>query len=309
MRRMRGNVMKVSMHDARTAQSDVRTRWLLLVIMIFAITGCGSSTSPTAPGAATTPSPSPPASGIAVTGLVSDAALRPLAGATVEASAGSGAGASATANSVGRFTLFGDFDGTTQFRASQDGHTAVTHPLPPECSACSPHWWIFFSLESVAPHPDLSGDYTLTFVADDRCVGLPEELRTRTFDATITRSSRPDTPANPRFDVAVRGASMVTGFDRFVIGVAGDYLAAEIGDFGHNGAGLVERLSANTYVTLAGALSTTVANTALISAAMEGAVGRCELPGDLRSAYDCASQSGPNARCVSQRHQLVLRRH
>ena len=31
MRRMRGNVMKVSMHDARTAQSDVRTRWRLEV--------------------------------------------------------------------------------------------------------------------------------------------------------------------------------------------------------------------------------------------------------------------------------------
>jgi hypothetical protein len=184
----------------------------------------------------------------------------------------------------------------------------VTRPLPPACAACNPDWWIFFYLESVAPPPDLSGDYTLTFVADDRCVDLPEEFRTRTFDATIARASTPDEPSNSRFNVTIRSVSTVAGFDRFVIGVAGDYLAADIGDFGHGGAGIVERISANTYVTFSGAISATVANTSLISAAMDGGIGRCELPGDFRAAYDCQNQSGPKARCESPNHQLLMRR-
>jgi hypothetical protein len=297
------------MPGRRTAESGTRSRRLLAAAtMILAVTACQSSSpSPTTPRVETT---SPPlVSGIGVAGIVSDAAFRPLASATVQATDGSGAGALTTTDSGGRFTLFGDFDETTEFRASIEGYTTVTRPLPLECAACHPHWWIFFSLDSVAPHPDLSGQYTLTFLADERCVGLPEQLRTRTFDATITRSPRPDTPANPRFDVTLRSASTVAGFDRFVIGVSGDYLAANIGDVGHNGAGVIERIGANTYVTLAGAISATVENTSTISAAMDGAVGRCELPGDLKSEYDCPiSPLAANA-CVSPNHRLLMRRH
>jgi hypothetical protein len=294
-----------------TIESLHRCRWIPSVLLVIAVVSCHSpSMSPAAPTKVTSGTSPPAASVINVSGTVSDAAFRPLAGATVQVTDGPGTGLLATTDTRGNFTLFGSFDETTQFRATGVGHAAVTRPLPESCAPCNPHWWIHFSLESLAPHLDLSGLYTLTFLADNRCVVLPDELRTRTFDASITRSSSPDAPTNSRFDVTVHGASTVAGFDRFVIGVAGDYLAADIGEWGHNGAGLVERVGANTYVSVAGGISATVTNTSMISAPMYGAVDRCELTGEWTSAYNCGgSGSTPTAHCLSQNHQLVMRRH
>jgi hypothetical protein len=287
-----------------------RSRWLVPLLFVLAGAGCQSSpTSPAAPTPVTTATVAQGASGIAVAGTVSDAAFRLLAGATVQVSDGAGIGRSVTTDNRGYFIVFGSFDETTEFRATRDGHTAVTRPLPPPCAACNPRWWIHFSLESVAPRPDLSGNYTLTFLADAACAGLPDELRTRAFDASVMRSSSPDPAAGSRFDVTVRSASMVAGFDRFVIGVAGDYIAADIGDWGHNGAGLVERAGGNTYVSVAGGISATVTDTAMITAPMYGAVERCELSGEWASPYGCGgSGRSPAARCLSQNHQLVMRR-
>ena len=296
------------MHGHRTVESVAWSRWMPLLVVLALPGGSSAPASPTAPNFEASPPP-PAVTGIAVAGGVSDAAFRPLVGATVQVSDGAGAGPSTTTDSRGEYRLFGNFDKTTQFRATKDGHTTVTRPLPDECAQCNPHWWIYFSLESVAPHSDLSGDYTLTFLADDRCVGLPDELRVRTFDARITRSSGVETSANSRFDVTVRGASMVAGFDRFVIGVAGDYLAASIGDSGHDGAGLVERLGASTYVTVAGESSVTVTNTSTITASMDGVINRCELTGEWTAAYNCGGNgSTRTAHCQSQNHQLVMRR-
>ena len=104
---------------------------------------------------------------------------------------------------MGTFRLAGDFDETTHFRATKDGHVASTLPLPPACAACNPNWWIHFSLEALAPHPNLAGDYTLTVIANSACASLPDEVRTRTYDATVTLRSGPEFPANSRFDVSL----------------------------------------------------------------------------------------------------------
>src|SRR4029453_18122197 len=112
----------------------------------------------------TPPVPPAPTTGI-LAGSVSAPALRRLVGARVEVVDGPQAGLSATVDARGEFRLTGAFDETTHFRASKEGHVAATYALPPICLPCNPNWWLHFYLEALAPHANIAGEYTLTFIA------------------------------------------------------------------------------------------------------------------------------------------------
>ena len=73
---------------------------------------------------------------------------------------------STTADAEGQFSLTGTSDDRTQFRATKEDH------------------------------------YTLTFVADSTCTDLPNELRTRTYAATMTPESNSHSPAHTLFSLA-----------------------------------------------------------------------------------------------------------
>jgi hypothetical protein len=227
----------------------------------------------------------------------------------VEVVEGPQAGLSAIADARGEYRLTGAFDETTRFQASKDGYVAATWPLPAKCAPCNPNWWIHFYLEALAPHPDLTGEYTLAFVADSACADLPDELRTRTYAATVTSLSDPSEPANSRFNVTVKGAKFLEGHDSFTIGVAGDYAAADVGDWGHSGVGLVEETAPNTYVTLGGGIKTVLTDPSTIASPFYGAVDRCELTAAWGSRYNCADgASVARVHCLSEHHQLTLTR-
>jgi hypothetical protein len=292
-----------------------RTRRGLLLLVLAAGLGACEGTRAPGPTAPSTvqppipqPAPQPTPIGVQLAGTVSDAAWRRLAGARVEVVNGPQAGLSATVDAKGEFRLTGDFDATTQFRATRDGHVAATWPLPPSCAACRPNFWIHFYLESVAPHANIAGDYTLTFIADTACVALPDEARTRTYRATVTPASGSGDPANSWFNVAVTGGTFVEHRNSFMIGVAGDYLKTDVGDWGHGSPGLVEEIAPNTYLTLGGALATSVTDTATISGSFYGAVDRCELTSAWGSRYNCADDPRAPAQCLSQNHQIILTR-
>ncbi len=142
---------------------------LLMFALVVAACDQGPSTGPTPPTTGqppvTPPVPPPPPAGIQLAGTVSDAAWRRLPGARVEVVDGPQAGLSTTANANGEFRLTGAFDETTQFRATKDGHGPATGALPPICPRCNPNWWLHFSLEALAPHADLSGNYALKSIA------------------------------------------------------------------------------------------------------------------------------------------------
>jgi hypothetical protein len=283
-------------------------RLLPMVVTLAAVglSGCDSSPkSPVAPSQGPQSAPQP--TGIQVAGTVSDAAWRPLAGARVEVVDGSQAGLSTIVGANGEFRLTGAFDETSRFRATREGHVAATWPLPPRCANCNPNWWIHFSLESLAPHANIAGDYTLTFIADSACADLPNEARTRTYVATITPASSPDVPANSRFSVTVSGSPFLDDYNTFIIGVAGDYLAGYLGDL-HGAPGLVEQVAKNTYITLGGSVETSVTDST-ISAWFHGAVDRCELTTEWGSRRSCSP--GPTVehpQCVSRNHRLILTR-
>jgi len=232
-----------------------------------------------------------------------------LAGARIEVVDGPQAGLSTTADAKGEFRLQGAFDETTRFRATSEGHHAVTSPLPQSCAACNPHFWIHFNLEAVTPHADLAGDYTLTFIADTGCADLPDEARTRTYAARVTAAPGSAEAANSRFDVTVNSPTILASYDSFTIGVSGDYIAADIGDWGHNGAGFVEQISANRYVTLGGGIRASVTDASSIAVPLYGAVDICERTTAWGFAYNCGGSGGVwRAHCLSQHHQLMMRR-
>jgi hypothetical protein len=277
------------------------------VVFGLATALCGCDRSPASPS----PDEAPGAEGTAIqlAGSVSDGAWRPLAGARVEAVDGPQAGASTTTDGNGEYRLSGRFDDTTHFRASKDGHVASTWPLPPACAPCNPDWWINFSLESLASHPNLAGDYTLTVIANEACTMLPDEFRTRSYDATVTMGSGPDVPANSRFDVALGSPPFLEPYRAFQLGVAGNYVAAALGDL-HGTPGLAEQIASTKYFTIGGwAAGSAEMSGSTVSVSLNGSIDYCEL----------ASAAGPHAvcdpdnaialkQCASTQHQLILRR-
>ena len=169
--------------------------------------------------------------------------------------------------------------------------------------------WLPFTLSVLAAPVAIAGDYTLTLSAASACAGsLPEGARERTYAATISPSLYPGAPPETQFSVTVRGASFLSGYGSFYLGVAGDYVAIFIGDHGPL---VVEQLAPNTYLALDGwtAVSVGTSSVSTISTAFEGSFEHCELKSAPGSYYECPSaQAISKARCESKNHQLLLTR-
>lgn len=302
-------------------------RWHLMVSVLFVATGiaaCGrnspapTSPSPVAPVSSTPPAvpPTPPVSQppsgpTVLAGTVSDAAYRRLPGARVQVTNGVSAGLSTLTAANGEFRLSGDFDERTIIRATIDGHTAVSMPFPPECLQCNPHRWLHFTLESLAPHADLTGDWTLTIVADAACrSSFSDEERTRTYEAAI----EPRRPSTSEYSVSVRPPAFLVpyfGPVSFMIGTAGDHTVVSIGDAGHDGAGLYEETSPGTFLTINGELAVSVPESrpSTISGSFAGTLERCTLTMPWGFRYSCSEAgSTARARCQSRAHRLTLAR-
>jgi len=281
---------------------------LLLLALAAGLAGCDGGRSPNL----TTPAPPQPTPQLTqLRGTVYDAAWRRLAGAKVEVVQGPEAGHnSTTTDDAGSFFLTGVFDSGTYFRATKEGHVAETIALPFSCQNCTSTLRVaYFYLEKPSSR-NVAGDYILTFIADSACTDLPHELRTRTYGATVTLLvPESDGPSNSWFDVSVTGAPLLDPYDSFLIGVAGDYVAANMGDWGHGAVGLLEQLTENTYLTLSGGIGTTVTDPSTISSSFYGTVDYCALSAPWGSRYNCAEDYPiAHSHCESQNHQLVLRR-
>ena len=247
-----------------------------------------------------------------IKGIVYDTALRPLDDARVEVLDGLQAGTSTTSNAEGGFWLAGTFDDTIRFRATRAGHVAET-ATPRPCGGCSSAWRLIFNLDALVPPVSLAGDYTLTFVAHEACEGLPEQVRTRTYAATIINRSSPDRSATA-FDVGVSGASFRNdlawgGGPSLQIFVAGDYLSLGFADF-HGSPGLVEQVAANTYLALSGMGGASVGATASdFAIPFTGVMDYCATTSEMKGSYACTPGPGVvQASCNSNHRAIFTRR-
>ena len=268
---------------------------------------CGSSQP--APAAATAPSPVQYVFA-EISGHVFDTAFRPLAGARVEIVDGSQAGAAVTSDVEGRFSFVnGEFVNGIKFRAIRDGYVTATVSGPLQFPWPSTVAHLTIMLESLAPPVKIeAGDYVLTVVADRACTDIPDDLRTRTYAATITPAPPSSgLPPNTRYDVAVSGP-FLSPFG-FGIGVAGNYLRFEI-----DGPAFFEHSPPFTYLEIAGSGGTAVETSTVstISIPFSGSFEYCVLKSAMDHTNNCyttpADQKITYTQCLSQNDQMILTR-
>jgi hypothetical protein len=281
-----------------------------IVVVAFAfLTACGShpESSPLPSTPSPVPPPSPPPYQI-LNGYAYNTAFRPVAGATVTVLDGAQAGATTTSNEVGKFAFTGAFTVPTTLKVVKDGY--ITATVTARSNGSSGAIWAYVMLDAVARPVDLVGDYTLTIVADSACTGIPNELQTRNWPASIGITSGSNTQPGTSLTLAVSGGSFLANQDRFPIGVSGGDVTFSVYS-GEEEVGLVEKIAAGTFLAIGGSSLVSIDSgpVAKISAPFWGAIDYCALQSDTGWNYQC--NSGPQtayAHCESTQHQMILTR-
>lgn len=267
---------------------------ILFVALVPGSVGCGNdSPSPTAPTVAIATivaNLAPPSDGTVIHGSVSDTAYRSLARATVEVLDGPQAGLSTTTDARGEFSMAGVFGEATRFRATAEGHITSVRTL-------QVNGRINFVLEVPTSPINIGGDYTLTFVANASCTMLPDDMRSRTFTATIPVTS----PALPA-DAFFRVGGGTEGWDAISIGVAGNYVALWLET-------LVEQTAPKTFLAFAGQAAAVVdaSNTSTFVLPFHGSIEHCVTTAEHERYPGCFPGLATARRCESN-HQLTLTR-
>ena len=284
-----------------------RTRGRLAVLVLAAaVCGCDNATTlPAAPSSSISTSPIPPPlpGTLFMKGTVSDTAFRHLPGAVVEVLDGPQAGLSTTSDARGEFSFTGVFDDATRFRATKEGHVTAIRTLGAFCAPCNPNRWVHFAMEVLDTSISIAGDYTMTFVADGRCTMLPEDMRSRTFRATISQAQS-TTWANPYSTVRVGGATFFKGWDIVEMGVAGDYVAFWLET-------LVEQIAPTTFLAFAGQAAASIGRSDLSTIVLPftGSIEYCVIGSEQDEFPACfQNRTLARARCDSNNHQLILTR-
>jgi hypothetical protein len=224
----------------------------------------------------------------------------------VEVVDGSHAGEFAVSEAEGRFSFSqGHYVDGIRFRAAKEGYVTATLSGPLQFPWPSAVAYLNITLDSVAAPAKIEpGAYTLTVIAASTCTGIPDELRTRTYSATIGPSR--DRP-NTLYLVDVTGPT-VAPFG-FGIGVAGNDLAWTI-----DGPAFVEHIPPFTYLEIAGSGSTSLdaSLTSTIAFPFSGSFEYCVLRSEMGRTNNCyttpADQKVADAQCVSQGDRMVLTR-
>jgi Carboxypeptidase regulatory-like domain len=275
------------------------------VFVFISCVGCGeapSPTGPTSPAHPTPPAPAPPSCSYCIDsrtqsllfGRVSDTAFRTLSDVRVEIVEGSQAGAFAITESNGGFTIPGPFSGAISVRASKEGYVTATQQIQ------ILNHGVNFYLDTTSPSVDMTGQYSLTLVADSTCTAIPDVARKRTYQMAVAHHPRlwPS-----EYEGVLSGATFYRSDDfRVFIGVSGNIARLFIGEYGE---GLVEELGSST-VEIWGVLDALM-NSSGSSGSFSGAFTYCGgLPSGPRGTFDtCPARP---AYCEALNHQFTLQR-
>jgi hypothetical protein len=151
---------------------------------------------------------------------------------------------------------------------------------------------------------DLTGNYLLTFEAGSSCDRLPQELRTRTYEARIGYSS--STGTTDWFHAELSGALFHEWAHVVVIAVAGNSVRFHFSDNI-----IVEKPAPDTYLMIAGfdqATSVEPPNLSTISASSDGFFEYCLTTSYVRAGSHCPSDAKVGAACRSTDSRWTLTR-
>jgi hypothetical protein len=277
------------------------------VSMLLGCDGRHSSLIPSAPSPVfqATPASLPPGVPLAVplplSGYVSDTAFRFIAGAKVEVIDGSHAGTVTTSDADGFFSYEQKSESLVTVRATKDGYAPS---VATSVATSDGRAYVFLKLSSLTPPVGVAGNYTLTISADPACTALPDEVRTRTYVATVTAGSTRG-PANTFFNGTLTGGQFYSNI--FWVGVFGDYVTISTAG---EGPSIVERVGPNRYVAFYGEAGAVArSGTSTVSASYKGSIEYCELKSAIVQSYDCApALAAVHAECSSNNGLLTLTR-
>lgn len=279
----------------------------LVVLLLLATASACSDSHPSLLSPPMSPSTPPvtPTPSSSLLGYAHDAAFRTVAGALVEVLDGPQTGASVTSGPDGRFTLTGSFANPWTLRITKDGFRPLT--MTTGFNGYSPI--VSARLEAVAAPVGLAGEYTMTLQADDTCVGLPSDVRTRTYVATIGPASDPQASPGTSLTLTATGARFLPTFDSFQVGVAG----ADVGFMLYHGEdwGLVEQAAPDTFIAIAaeGVVSVPGSIASSIALSIDGSLEYCVLrPGAVWNRSCQSSSTLTYQACPSSHPRLTLER-
>jgi hypothetical protein len=269
----------------------------LVLLTLSLATACEQAATPTAPTNVVTAT---------ITVTVTDGAWRPLHNATVEIQDGDRQMLSRTTDAEGRAVFDGKWTNPLTVRGSMQGFVSSSVVLWVTGNRAG--WTL--RLPSTEPTINLvPGEYSLTLEIDNTCAGIPSELRTRRYDATVEAWRAPS--GEPlTYAVSVSGPTLFHSFDgRLYLGVAGHDLVLSTDE-----ETFYEDLPALTYLSFVGDGKTTVGdlNPSRISIPFDGFVDYCVFNKPRDRFTNChtapASQIVTREFCRSANHQMVLSR-
>jgi hypothetical protein len=232
-----------------------------------------------------------------------------MVGARVEVVDGLRAGTFVLTDDHGHFSLPETFTGAVRIAASKDGYLSQTKTstLPDTSRSTQPQGWLQFFLELPVPSANVTGAYHVTITADNSCASLPDETRTRTYIAQIAPGETPSgfvaTLTGARFFTLVpcpwgRFAPEACTYNRFGIGIAGDYVGGSVG--------FVEQLSDSTYLIFSTLVEGSVTASG-ITASLDGSLLYCpDQPRRAEEGLECPAANAVS--CTSRNHRLELTR-
>jgi hypothetical protein len=126
------------------------------------------------------------------------------------------------------------FSGRIRVSASKQGYVTATQQIR------IPSQDVLFQLESTEASVDLTGNYTLTLIADSTCAALPDVARRRTYSVAVA----PDPRSPFHYVGTISGATAYRASNAPVfMGVNGITARFGIGDYGD---GFTEDLGSST---------------------------------------------------------------
>jgi len=282
----------------------------LAVLPVALALGCGSnhSSTPSAPSSPVTPSPVPsPPPHLNLDGYVSDTAFVAVGGATVSLLDGAQTGASTQSDESGHFAFTGTFEDPTTVRVSKEGYAAATGMARSNNSSIGT-LWAYVELDKLVRPIDLTGNYTLTILADTACADLPGDVRTRTYAASIELVPDSRSQAGTSLRLTVGDQSVLPDRHSFPIGVAGDDVAFLM--YGGDDFGLIERIAPARFLAIQGRATVSVGSAPVssITATLNGDIDYCALPSDTGWPQCNSGPITAYQHCESPHHQLILSR-
>jgi hypothetical protein len=245
-----------------------------------------------------------------IAGLVKDAVFEPIAGAQV---AVVGSRLSTLTAADGSFELTGGITTPASVRVTKDGYASETR-----AAAWYPtRTFMVFTLYSLGPSVDVSGDYAVTLTADSSCSSLPSEARARTFTASFART----VPTGTRYFMTVQSPSLEPG-DVYDAGVSGNSFVLRIEEYpGIEVASLVDIIAPDRFILSYGRVTAELTpDASQFSAVLDGAIAYCHLkpgtsdavtachPGGSQLADPTPGSPAPYSACRSTNHSMLFTR-